>query len=294
MTAQIALDGMPTRLFSCTPARLNAWQDCPRRYRLQYVDRVSVVSRPWAHLSLGSSVHSALAAWWQLPADRRTVTAAGALVVRKWSADGFRDAAQSDEWQTRAREMVESYLAGVDPLDEPVGVERTVAVKTGALAVSGRVDRIDLRDGEAVVVDYKTGRHVLTTDDARGSLALALYAAATARTLRRHCRRVELHHLPTGQIVVWEHTEESLARQLRRAEDIAEEVLGAEEAYRAGGDAETLFPARVSALCSFCDHAAACPAAAGVRPRDAWDALPDLTAEAAAASGGPERGELAG
>ncbi len=284
MTAQITLDGMPTRLFSCTPARLNAWLDCPRRYRLQYVDRATVVSKPWAHLSLGSSVHSALAAWWQLPVDRRTVTAAGALVVRKWSADGFRDAEQSGEWQTRAREMVETYLAGVDPLDAPVGVERTVAVKTGGLAVSGRVDRIDLRDGEAVVVDYKTGRHVLTTDDARGSLALALYAAATARTLRRQCRRVELHHLPTGQIVVWEHTDESLARQLRRAEDIAAEVLGAESAYRAGGDAEALFPPRVSALCSFCDHASACPAAVGARPRDAWDALPDLAGVLATAS----------
>ncbi|MCU1677408.1 MAG: hypothetical protein JWM93_2166, partial [Frankiales bacterium] len=262
MTAQTLLDGMPKRLFSCTPARLNTWLDCPRRYRLQYVDKVPVVSRPWAHLSLGSSVHSALAAWWQLPAERRTVTAAGALVVRKWSADGFRDAGHSDEWQDRARIMVEGYVAGVDPLDEPVGVERTVAVKSSSLAVSGRVDRIDIRDGQAVVVDYKTGRHILTTDDARGSLALALYAVATARTLRRTCRRVELHHLPTGQIVTWDHTDETLARHLGRAEAIAAEVLGAEESYRAGGDAGALFPARVSSLCAFCDHASGCAAAA--------------------------------
>ena len=277
MTAQTVLDGMPTRLFSCTPARLNTWLDCPRRYRLQYVDRAVVVSRPWAHLSLGSSVHGALAAWWQLPAERRTVTAAGALVVRKWSADGFRDADQSDEWQQRAREMVESYIAGVDPLDEPIGVERTVAVKTGSLAISGRVDRIDIRDGEAVVIDYKTGRHVLTTDDARGSLALALYAVASARTLRRPCRRVELHHLPTGQVVEWDHTEESLTRHIGRAEAIAAEVLGAESAYRDGGDAEQLFPPRVSSLCAFCDHASACPAAASVLPRQSWDALGELT-----------------
>ncbi len=52
--------------------------------------------------------------------------------------------------------------------------------------------------GELVVVDYKTGRHVLTVDDARTSLALALYALAAERVMRRPCRRVELHHLPTG------------------------------------------------------------------------------------------------
>ena len=55
------------------------------------------------------------------------------------------------------------------------------------------------------------------TDDARGSLALALYALAAARTLRRPCRRVELHHLPTGRVAAWEHTEESLARHVGRA-----------------------------------------------------------------------------
>ena len=49
---------------------------------------------------------------------------------------------------------------------------------------------------ELVVVDYKTGRHLLSTDDARSSLALALYALAAGRVLRRPCHRVELHHLP--------------------------------------------------------------------------------------------------
>ncbi len=56
--------------------------------------------------------------------------------------------------------------------------------------MSGRIDRLDDRrgadgSGELVVVDYKTGRHVLTTDDARTSLPLALYALAAERVLRR-------------------------------------------------------------------------------------------------------------
>ena len=113
--------------------------------------------------------------------------------------------------------MVERYVAGLDPAGEPVGVERTVATRTDLIAVSGRIDRLDdaaaarRGSGELVVVDYKTGRRPLTTDDARTSLALALYALAAARVLRRPCRRVELHHLPTGRVLAWEHTPESLA-----------------------------------------------------------------------------------
>ncbi len=77
--------------------------------------------------------------------------------------------------------MTERYAAGLDPSDEPLGVERTVATRTDRIAVSGRIDRLDARGAELVVVDYKTGRHILTSDDARGSLALAIYAVAASR-----------------------------------------------------------------------------------------------------------------
>ena len=72
-----------------------------------------------------------------------------------------------------AARWVRDYLQDVDPDAEPVGVERTVAFPTGQLAVSGRIDRVDERERELVVVDYKTGRRPLTTDDARSSLAMA-------------------------------------------------------------------------------------------------------------------------
>jgi len=55
-----------------------------------------------------------------------------------------------------------------------------------------------------VVVDYKTGRHLLTVDDARSSLALALYALAPGGA-ERPCHRVELHHLPPRD-PGWSHT----------------------------------------------------------------------------------------
>ena len=190
---------------------------------MSYLDRPPPPKGPpWAHNSLGASVHNALAGWWRLPLAQRTVAAAGTLVDRGWINEGFADETQSVRQRERAISMVEGYVAGLDPADEPLGVERTVATRTDKIAVSGRIDRLDARP-ELVVVDYKTGRHLLTTDDARSSLALALYALAAGRVLRRPCRRVELHHLPTGEIIAWSHTEESLARHLSRAEDIAEE-----------------------------------------------------------------------
>ena len=259
---QLGFEGMPRRLYACTPTRLSAWLDCPRRYRMSYLDRPPPPKGPpWAHNSLGASIHNALAGWWRLPLARRTVAAAGALVDRGWIDEGFADEPQSVRQRERAIAMVEGYVAGLDPADEPLGVERTVATRTDKIAVSGRIDRLDARP-ELVVVDYKTGRHLLTTDDARSSLALALYALAAGRVLRRPCHRVELHHLPTGEILAWSHTDESLARHLGRAEDIAEECAAADEQMRDGLPADRydeVFPPRTGPSCGWCDYRRHCP-----------------------------------
>ena len=283
---QLGFEGMPRRLFACTPTRLNTWLECPRKYRFTYLDRPAPPKGPpWAHNSLGASVHNALAGWWRLPRRERTVTAAGDLLESGWLSDGFADDAQSQEHRRRCREMVEGYVAGLDPDREPVGVERTVATRTDLIAVSGRIDRLDDRRssdgsvGELVVVDYKTGRHLLTMDDARTSMALALYALAAERVMRRPCRRVELHHLPSGRVLEWEHTPESAARQLSRAEAIAEECAHADALYKAaaaGGSPvlpETFRP-RPSFGCGWCDYRAHCPEGrSAAEPRRPWDGL---------------------
>jgi RecB family exonuclease len=291
---QLPLEGMPRRLYTCTPSRLNNWLDCPRRYRFTYMDRPSPQKGPpWAHNSVGASVHNALAAWWREPYERRTPVTASILVTSGWIGEGFRDAQQSTTWRDRAREMVSGYVASLDPSDEPVGVERTVATRTSVMALSGRIDRLDRRGEELVVVDYKTGRRPLTADDARSSLALAVYAVAASRVMHRPCHKVELHHLPTGSIAEWEHTDESLARHLGRAEEIAVEASEADERYKAwagttrtkGADRtpprvpeviDALFPPRTGPLCSWCDFRRHCPegqAAAG--GRQPWDGLAD-------------------
>ena len=176
---------------------------------------------------------------------------------------------------------------GLDPADEPVGVERTVATRTDRIAVSGRIDRLDSRPAEGpaaeeaavelVVVDYKTGRHLLTVDDARSSMALALYALAAGRALRRPCHRVELHHLPSGEVLAWSHSDESLARQLGRAEDIAAECADADEQRREGLPAQRydeVFPPRPSTACGWCEYLRHCPeGAAAAVTRRPWDGL---------------------
>lgn len=278
---QLGFAGMPERLFVCTPSKLGSYTDCPRRYRYTYVDRPSPQKGPpWAHNSLGASVHTALKNWYAVPVDRRVRESLPTLLKSTWVREGYRDVEQERVAYRKSLDWLDTYVAGLDPEEEPLGVERVVATKTAVLAFNGRADRIDGRVGEqgpeAVIVDYKTGRSGLDADDARGSQALALYAYAAQRVFRRPCYRVELHHLPTASVAVHEHTEESLARQLARAEDTARDIIAAEKAVAAGADPDAEFPTNPGSLCGWCDFRRSCPAGQEVQAKEPWAAVEHL------------------
>ena len=272
-------DFVPRPLLRVTPARLGTWADCRRRYRLTYVDRPAP-SRTGARAAstLGAVVHLVLRAFYTLPERERSPEAATALVDRYWSNEGFRDAAHAADYRLRAGEWVADYVAGAGAAATPVALERWVSVATPALIVEGRVDRIDRRPGsdgpeELVIVDYKTGREP-TIADARESSALALYALAARQTLRRPCTRVELHHLPTGEVVAADHDEESLRHHLTRAEDAAEEAAAAADALSTGDDPDLLFPASPAPRCGACDVRWHCPEGRAAAPEsEPWSSL---------------------
>lgn len=282
MSMQLGLDGMPARLVRVTPSRLATWQDCRRRYRLTYLDRPTPPrGGPRAASTLGAVVHAVLHATYAEPPARRSGARAAAAVDRQWSSEGFRDDAQAATYREGARTWVGDYVerhAVVDapePMGHTVGRERWVSAPIGAMVAEGRADRLDERDGEIVVVDYKTGRRVPDADDARDSLALALYALATRRTLRRPCRRVELHHLPSGTVAATGHDERSLAEHRDRAEASATELGAAADALEQDPRlAETLFPPTPGPRCAACDVRRHCPEGRAAAPADpAWAGL---------------------
>jgi RecB family exonuclease len=267
---QLGFEGMPERLLVCTPSKLGAFTDCPRRYRYSYVDRPAPAKGPpWAHNSLGASVHTALRNWYGISGEQRSVGALPSLLKGTWVREGYRDVDQERAAYRRSLGWLESYVTSDPGSDEPLGVERVVAVKTSVMAFNGRVDRIDARP-ELVIVDYKTGRSGLSADDARGSAALALYAYAAERVFRKPCRRVELHHLPTGTVAAHEHTAESLARQVSRADDTARDILAAEKAVAAGADPDAAFPTAPGTICTWCDFKRSCPVGTAAPTKEPW------------------------
>ncbi|MEJ2864866.1 RecB family exonuclease [Actinomycetospora flava] len=282
MSMQLGLDGMPARLVRVTPSRLATWEDCRRRYRLTYLDRPAPPrGGARAASTLGAVVHNALHAVFGEPPARRSGARAAVEVDRRWSSEGFRDDEQAAVHRERARAWVADYVErhavpdAPEPMGEVVGLERWLSAPAGAMVAEGRADRLDQRGGEVVVVDYKTGRRVPDADDARRSPALALYALAARRTLRRPCHRVELHHLPSGTVAAADHDDAGLAAHRERAEATAVALGAAADALEEDPRrAEDLFPPAPGPRCGACDVRRHCPEGRAAAPAEpAWSGL---------------------
>jgi hypothetical protein len=70
-----------------------------------------------------------------------------------------------------------------------------------------------------------------------------------------------------------EHTEQTLARHLGRAEATAEDAANAEQAVRDGVDPDLAFPTTPGSLCSWCDFRRSCPAGVDAPAREPWAAV---------------------
>lgn len=253
-----------------SPTRLDAWLDCRRRYRFQYVDRLPA-DGGWAHRSMGTAIHAALRDWFDIGSVRRSPQDAAGLVRMHWSSRGFRDAGHSALWLDAAAAMAQRYLHG-RATPNPHSRERTLGALGTHVSITGRIDRLDEcpPGDELVVVDYKTGRRAPTDDDARSSRTLALYALMVQRSLGRPAFEVQLHHIPTGAVATHRHSAESLQRQFDRADSIGRDIAEAEACGSAAA-----FPPSVGPLCGWCDFHDRCPEAQGLPAQPRWAGLPE-------------------
>lgn len=273
--SQAEFPGMPLRLIPASPSRLDTWLQCPRKFRFQYLDKPKRPSKVWAHQMVGISVHNALKEWWSLPVEKRTAASGSALLRANWRVEGFRDLDQADQTLDEVQVWFDRYIGTLDPTVEPARLEQTLGFVTSRLNVQGRIDRIDDRSGEYVVVDYKTGRSPLTDEDARASMALAIYVKAVRTGLKKACSLVELHHLPTGAILSFRHSEESLQRQLDRMEQIGIESGQAMSAVEKEPErSDEIFPTQPSPLCGWCDYWQFCSTGQSAAPQqEQWAGL---------------------
>jgi len=239
-------------------SRVDAYANCPRRFRYAYVDKLP--GKPGPHLSFGTSIHNALEDFYdrKLPNCPTEEELLGFLYAR-WESSGFAHLDRDEQlaFYRHAQDVLRRFHRRAAPgyrlpaateawFELPIGFEATVV---------GSIDRVDVDDeGRFHVIDYKTNRKVKNRERVAGSLQLALYALACRHLFGVLPATVSLDFVVAGVTVTVPLDDLDL-------EDAREQVLATARAVR-----EQRYEPTPNRLCDWCDFRALCPAWEGSDP----------------------------
>ncbi len=245
----------PDAVISVSFRQLDDYETCPLKYKYTHVLRVPVTRDH--RVAYGTAIHEALREYHRRRARRQPVTLEDlvAYFERVWVNEGFLSPEHEERRMQEGREVLRRFFEFQEAWGHvPTMVEAPFSFFRNNTRVRGRWDRVDVRDGQVCIVDFKTSevREEAKADDrARDSLQLRLYALAYREVHGRLPDRMELHFLnPEGVVVGSVRPEPAWVREAEEVIDrVAEgirrqEFVATPDWYRA---------------CRYCAFASICP-----------------------------------
>jgi DNA helicase-2/ATP-dependent DNA helicase PcrA len=242
--------GMPTFLvpppeetLALSFRQVDDYATCPYKYRYIHILRIPVLRDH--RVVYGWALHEAVREYNRRKARRQPVTADDLIAhfERAWVNEGFLSREHEDQRLQAGRETLRRFLEYQEQSGTvPAFVEREFRFPLDAVLVRGRWDRVDVRGGEVVIIDFKS-TDVRTQEQAdrraRESEQLAIYALAYHEVYGRLPDRVELHFLGRDILVGRARKDdadlEEMREMIRRAAAgiRAQQFAATPDAYRA-------------------------------------------------------------
>ena len=265
VSAAVGSPAPPPRL---SPSGASTFEQCPRRWRFRYVDRLP--DPPGIPALAGSFAHRVLELLLRDEAPVRTLERAREHARDVWpeiEADDDYRALELDESEAR-RFRWKAWLAieGLWAIEDPTQVEvkateQDVEATLGTVPFRGIVDRLDQEPDGLVVTDYKSGKAPRPRYAASRLTQVLLYAAAVREATGEQPVRARLLYL--GQKIIDVTVTDS---------ELAAAVGSLAETWEAIGSAcaTDSFEPRTGPLCGWCPFASRCPeGTAAIQRREA-------------------------
>lgn len=243
-------------------SKLNTYRSCPRKYKLQYIDRIAD-TQEGIEAFMGSRVHEVLERLYRSVAKCHRVTLEEALELydasweRNWHDEVkvVRAEFSAADYRETGRSCIRHYWRRYEPFDQGVvvGVERRVRAEldeSRGIVLSGIIDRLDrVADGVYEIHDYKTSSALPEQAAADADPQLALYQLAVER-MWPDVREVTL---------VWHYLAFDAEIRSRRDAESLDELRADTLALIERIEVDCDFGATESALCDWCGYGALCP-----------------------------------
>ena len=242
-----------------SPSRASQFKTCPQQFKYANVDKLKEPTNEVQ--AKGTTVHQALEDLFDLPQDERSIEKLHNLFRDAWTKvrgtdehhNLFSSVEEERDWGIDGLKLLNNYMTIEDPTTfNPLERERWVRGSIEDLNLRGILDRMDRnRNGELIIVDYKSGKAPMAKYKEPRFFALKLYALLIKEELGEMPAELKLIYLKNSTIHTLKINEEDL--NIARKE-ILEIWTNIKKAYK-----ENKFPAVKNNLCDWCYYKPICP-----------------------------------
>jgi len=226
------------------------FQQCPRQYKFQYIDRLGDIYRkPRPYFTMGDHVHATLKDFLSvIPVSERNLSKLEDLLREKWRRNrkGFDSRADEKRWGEKALNQLRWFAQNQDISVTPFIIENNHRAElTGTILLKGRIDRVDKEaDGSLHIIDYKTGKMPAEINQ----IQLHIYALILSKKQDLPPKKASYLYLDAGEFRTIELTPAELAQAASYVIAIVDRILMERE-----------YPATPNNYCWNCDFLEICP-----------------------------------
>ena len=243
-------------------SRLSCFEQCPHKYKLQYIDRVETEVEESIEAFLGSRVHETLEKLYQDLKFQKENSLDGLLSYlheiweKNWddSIVIVKEEYGPDNYLKMAEKFISDYYNRYQPFNQgkTIALEDRIIInldKNGNYQLQGYIDRlVEVKDGFYEIHDYKTNSRLPINDYIKNDRQLALYMIGVKNNYP-DVKNVKLiwHFLAFDKEIDSTRTNEELENLKKDTIELIQNV-----------ESEERFPTNSSRLCDWCEFKTIC------------------------------------
>lgn len=220
-----------------SPSRITTYLACPVKYRWTYVDdRGKWYLRAKSHYSFGLTLHKVLERFHDAgDAGVQTTAEAFAAYEENWIDAGFSNAEEMAEAYGEGKKIIERHIEEASRkavTAETLFVEKLFKAEYEHFQLVGRIDRLDEHaDGTMEIIDYKSGRETVTSEDVASDVAMAAYQLLVSKKYPGRKIAATVLALKTGSQATASLTANELAEFERDIVLLGDELVTSDDFY---------------------------------------------------------------